>query len=88
MQLITLFSCRPPSNRIQEKVMIPQDANPAINFIGLLIGPRYVSTEDNQLNNVAVDGSLTEIKLYRFIPCRSFPKFLCFKVFVKNYHTS
>ncbi|XP_065062885.1 splicing factor 1-like isoform X2 [Rhopilema esculentum] len=31
---------RPPSNRIQEKVMIPQDANPAINFIGLLIGPR------------------------------------------------
>ena len=21
--------------------MIPQDANPAINFIGLLIGPRY-----------------------------------------------
>eukprot|EP00794_Sanderia_malayensis_P012113 gene12113-13364_t len=31
---------RPPSNRIQEKVMIPQDANPAVNFIGLLIGPR------------------------------------------------
>ncbi|XP_065581777.1 splicing factor 1-like [Artemia franciscana] len=31
---------RPPANRVCDKVMIPQDENPDINFVGLLIGPR------------------------------------------------
>ena len=31
---------RPPATRIQEKVFIPQDDHPHVNFIGLLIGPR------------------------------------------------
>jgi len=26
--------------RVSERVMIPQDINPNINFVGLLIGPR------------------------------------------------
>lgn len=36
-----LFSCcRPPATRVSDKVMIPQDEYPEINFVGLLIGPR------------------------------------------------
>ncbi|EDO45484.1 predicted protein, partial [Nematostella vectensis] len=31
---------KPPLIKIQDKVMIPQDENPEVNFIGLLIGPR------------------------------------------------
>merc|ERR1719431_2011954 len=31
---------RAPVNRIHDKVMIPQDEFPEINFVGLLIGPR------------------------------------------------
>lgn len=31
---------RPPLIKIQDKVMIPQDNHPEVNFIGLLIGPR------------------------------------------------
>lgn len=34
------FLCRPPIIKIQDKVMIPQDNHPEVNFIGLLIGPR------------------------------------------------
>ncbi|KAK3750361.1 hypothetical protein QZH41_010286 [Actinostola sp. cb2023] len=33
---------KPPLIKIQDKVMIPQDENPEVNFIGLLIGPRLV----------------------------------------------
>lgn len=33
-------SCRPPATRVNDKVMIPQDEYPEINFVGLLIGPR------------------------------------------------
>ena len=45
--LLTLKKCtskqhRPPIIKIQDKVMIPQDNHPEVNFIGLLIGPRYV----------------------------------------------
>lgn len=32
--------CRPPIIRVSDKVMIPQDDHPDINFVGLLIGPR------------------------------------------------
>ncbi|XP_046864396.1 splicing factor 1-like [Xenia sp. Carnegie-2017] len=31
---------KPPATRIQEKIFIPQDNHPHVNFIGLLIGPR------------------------------------------------
>ena len=31
---------RPLAVRISDKVMIPQDVHPEINFVGLLIGPR------------------------------------------------
>ncbi|MEQ2197308.1 Splicing factor 1, partial [Xenoophorus captivus] len=30
----------PPATRVSDKVMIPQDEYPEINFVGLLIGPR------------------------------------------------
>jgi hypothetical protein len=35
-----LFFLRPPATRVSDKVMIPQDEYPEINFVGLLIGPR------------------------------------------------
>ena len=31
---------RPPVVRVSDKVMIPQEEYPDINFVGLLIGPR------------------------------------------------
>lgn len=34
------FLLRPPATRVSDKVMIPQDEYPEINFVGLLIGPR------------------------------------------------
>ena len=34
------FLCRPPVVRVSDKVMIPQEEYPDINFVGLLIGPR------------------------------------------------
>ncbi|CAG13447.1 unnamed protein product, partial [Tetraodon nigroviridis] len=38
---------RPPATRVSDKVMIPQDEYPEINFVGLLIGPR-----GNTLKNI------------------------------------
>ncbi|EPQ06499.1 Splicing factor 1 [Myotis brandtii] len=38
---------KPPATRVSDKVMIPQDEYPEINFIGLLIGPR-----GNTLKNI------------------------------------
>lgn len=35
-----MFIFRPPIIRVSDKVMIPQDDHPDINFVGLLIGPR------------------------------------------------
>lgn len=35
-----IFFFRPPIIRVSDKVMIPQDEHPDINFVGLLIGPR------------------------------------------------
>lgn len=37
---LVFASCRPPATRVNDKVMIPQDEYPEINFVGLLIGPR------------------------------------------------
>ncbi len=34
------FVHRPPSTKITDKVFIPQEDHPDINFVGLLIGPR------------------------------------------------
>lgn len=34
------FFYRPPQTKINEKVLIPQDDYPDINFVGLIIGPR------------------------------------------------
>jgi hypothetical protein len=31
---------RPPVTRVSDKVLIPQEEYPDINFVGLLIGPR------------------------------------------------
>lgn len=31
---------RPPVIRVSDKVLIPQEQHPDINFVGLLIGPR------------------------------------------------
>jgi len=36
-----LFS-RPPNRKFEDKVFIPQEHHPETNFVGLLIGPRYV----------------------------------------------
>jgi len=38
--LILIFFSRPPIIRVHDKVMIPQEEHPDINFVGLLIGPR------------------------------------------------
>ncbi|KAG9346678.1 hypothetical protein JZ751_006990 [Albula glossodonta] len=38
---------KPPATRVNDKVMIPQDEYPEINFVGLLIGPR-----GNTLKNI------------------------------------
>ena len=52
------FYCfRPPVIRVSDKVMIPQDDHPDINFVGLLIGPRgntlkNLEKEVHKLNKV------------------------------------
>ena len=41
MYLLTQrISSRPPQVKVTDKVMIPQEEHPDINFVGLLIGPR------------------------------------------------
>ena len=34
------FIFRPHQNKFIEKVMIPQEDHPEVNFVGLIIGPR------------------------------------------------
>ncbi|MGH0182587.1 UNVERIFIED_CONTAM: hypothetical protein FKN15_009833 [Acipenser sinensis] len=43
---------KPPATRVSDKVMIPQDEYPEINFVGLLIGPSFNAQEMNP--NLAV----------------------------------
>lgn len=38
--IIIFFIFRPPVIRVSDKVLIPQEDHPDINFVGLLIGPR------------------------------------------------
>lgn len=40
MYVKRLYIFRPPIIRVHDKVMIPQEEHPDINFVGLLIGPR------------------------------------------------
>lgn len=37
---IYIYIYRPPQTKISEKVLIPQEEYPDINFVGLIIGPR------------------------------------------------
>lgn len=40
VQINFCYLRRPPVIRVSDKVMIPQEEHPEINFVGLLIGPR------------------------------------------------
>lgn len=40
MILISFLSFRPQQAKYVDKVMIPQDDHPEVNFVGLIIGPR------------------------------------------------
>lgn len=57
--MLQLFSqCafyRPPAIRLHDKVYIPQDDHPDINFVGLLIGPRgnTLKALENEVCNAA-----------------------------------
>ena len=39
---MVLLYCRPPNKKFEDKVFIPQENHPETNFVGLLIGPRYI----------------------------------------------
>jgi|UniRef100_A0AC35GQH7 splicing factor 1 len=61
---------RPPNIRLHEKVWIPQDEHPEINFVGLLIGPRGNTLKSLELETgariiIRGKGSVKEGKLLR-----------------------
>lgn len=61
---------RPPNIRLHDKVWIPQEENPEINFVGLLIGPRgntLKSLEQDTGARIIIrgKGSIKEGKLLR-----------------------
>ncbi|XP_078490212.1 zinc finger protein ZF(CCHC)-13 isoform X2 [Ciona intestinalis] len=61
---------KPPQQRISERVMIPQDLNPNINFVGLLIGPRgntlkKIEKDSNCKIMIRGKGSVKEGKIGR-----------------------
>ncbi|XP_073514451.1 splicing factor 1-like isoform X2 [Phyllobates terribilis] len=61
---------RPPASRVNDKVMIPQDEYPEINFVGLLIGPRgntlkNIEKECNAKIMIRGKGSVKEGKVGR-----------------------
>jgi len=45
--MFCVMQCRPPLIRVNDRVSIPQEEHPEINFVGLLIGPR-----GNTLRNI------------------------------------
>lgn len=49
LTIIKIFS-RPPVIRVSDKVMIPQEEHPEINFVGLLIGPRGNTLKSRKKN--------------------------------------
>lgn len=40
--IMVILHYRPPNKKFEDKVFIPQDNHPETNFVGLLIGPRYI----------------------------------------------
>ncbi|KXJ27733.1 splicing factor 1 [Exaiptasia diaphana] len=61
---------KPPIIKIQDKVMIPQDENPEVNFIGLLIGPRgntlkNMEKESNAKIMIRGKGSIKDGKVWQ-----------------------
>lgn len=40
LSIYAVSFARPPVVRVSDKVLIPQEEHPDINFVGLLIGPR------------------------------------------------
>uniref|UniRef100_A0A2K5CKP5 Splicing factor 1 n=1 Tax=Aotus nancymaae TaxID=37293 RepID=A0A2K5CKP5_AOTNA len=61
---------KPPATRVSDKVMIPQDEYPEMNFVGLLIGPRghtlkNVEKECNATIMMRGKGSVKEGKVGR-----------------------
>uniref|UniRef100_H2ZCW7 Branchpoint-bridging protein n=1 Tax=Ciona savignyi TaxID=51511 RepID=H2ZCW7_CIOSA len=61
---------KPPQARVSERVMIPQDMNPNINFVGLLIGPRgntlkKIEKDSNCKIMIRGKGSVKEGKIGR-----------------------
>ncbi|KAM4018518.1 splicing factor 1-like [Anomaloglossus baeobatrachus] len=61
---------RPPATRISDKVIIPQDEYPEVNFVGLLIGPRgntlkNIEKECNSKIMIRGKGSVKEGKVGR-----------------------
>ncbi|KAM5138116.1 splicing factor 1 isoform 1-T1 [Mantella aurantiaca] len=61
---------KPPATRVSDKVMIPQDEYPEINFVGLLIGPRgntlkNIEKECNAKIMIRGKGSVKEGKVAR-----------------------
>lgn len=61
---------KPPATRVSDKVMIPQDEYPEINFVGLLIGPRgntlkNIEKECNAKIMIRGKGSVKEGKVGR-----------------------
>ena len=69
--MLMVFSFfRPPATRVSDKVMIPQDEYPEINFLGLLIGPRgntlkNIEKECNAKIMIRGKGSVKEGKVGR-----------------------
>lgn len=59
----TFLLFRPPIIRVNDKVMIPQDDHPEINFVGLLIGPRG-NTLKNLEKDVSSNSVQQAVKLY------------------------
>lgn len=64
------FFYRPPQSKISEKVLIPQEEYPDINFVGLLIGPRgntLKSMEKDTSSKIIIrgKGSVKEGKIGR-----------------------
>lgn len=60
---------KPPIIKIQDKVMIPQDNHPEVNFIGLLIGPRgntlkKIEKESSAKIMIRGKGSIKEGKIH------------------------
>ena len=57
---------KPPITRVSDKVMIPQEEHPEINFVGLLIGPRgnTLKCQSHSVLSIQFDSHKTEWNLF------------------------